>query len=149
MIDSSLPRSIRNCNPGNLRPGIAYDGIRGIDNNQPSPPYLIFEDIEHGFRALARCLMAYQSKHGIHTLPAVFARWAPASDGNDPVNYASAVAARLGVDVGADISLRDRLTLIALCNAIAVQEGGHIVLEHFSDQQVAKGVDMALGTIPS
>lgn len=149
MTALTLPRSIRNNNPGNMRPGIPYEGISGTDTAQPDPPYLIFCDVVHGFRAIARCLMAYESKHGIHTIAGVFQRWAPGADNNDPAAYGSAVAAQVGVGVNDTVSLRDRAALIAFCRAIAVQEGGQIVLDYFSDQQIGTGVDMALGTIES
>lgn len=140
---AALPRGIRNHNPGNLRPGPAWQGIAGLDRDPPDPPYLRFIDAEHGIRAIARTLMAYRDRHGIATLEAVFARWAPAGDGNDPRAYAAAVAAALGRDPGATIDLRDPAVLAALAAAITHQENGGV--EPWYDAATyARGVALAL-----
>lgn len=123
-LATALPRGIRNHNPGNLRPGPAWQGVAGLDTAPPDPPYLRFVDPEHGIRALARTLISYRERHGIDTLAGVFARWAPAGDGNDPAQYAAAVAQALGRDPAAPVDLRDPAILVALAAAITHQENG-------------------------
>lgn len=140
----ALPRGIRNNNPGNLRPGPAWQGIAGLDTEQPDPPYLHFVDPEHGIRSLARTLMTYQERHGIHTLDGVFARWAPAGDRNDPERYAAQVAAVLGKAVGEDIDLHDADVLAAIAKAIVHQEcGDNAGLPWYPDAQIKAGVALA------
>ena len=147
---TALPRGIRNNNPGNLRPGLPWQGIAGIDTAPPDPPYLRFIDPEHGIRALVRTLVSYGDHHGIDTLAGVFERWAPASDGNDPAGYAAAVAKALDREVGAPIDLYDPAILAALAAAITRQENGHgpgggSDSPWYSSQTYRRGVALALG----
>lgn len=145
----SLPRGIRNNNPGNLRPGPAWQGVAGLDTEPPDPPYLRFVDPEHGIRALARTLISYRERHGIDTLAGVFARWAPAGDGNDPDRYAAAVAQALGCDPAASIDLRDPAILAALAASITHQENGGAVAgadsSWYAAETYRRGVALALG----
>jgi hypothetical protein len=145
MTDASRPRGIRNNNPGNLRPGPAWQGVAGIDADPPDPPYLRFVDPEHGIRALARTLIAYRDRHGIATLAGVFARWAPGDDGNDPAGYAAAVAARLGIAPDDRIDLHDAAVLEALAEAITRQENGAGAQPCYAPAVYARGVALALG----
>jgi hypothetical protein len=141
----SLPRGIRNNNPGNLRPGPAWAGIAGQDQEEPDPPYLQFIDPAHGIRAIARTLIAYHDLHGIKTVAGVFARWAPAGDNNDPDSYAAAVASALGVGVSDPIDLHDAGVLVALAQAITRQENGASETPWYEDAVFHQGVTLALG----
>ena len=151
---SALPRGIRNNNPGNLRPGPSWLGVAGVDTAPPDPPYLRFVDPEHGIRALARTLISYTDHHGINTLAGVFARWAPASDGNDPDGYAVTVARELNWEVAAPIDLHDAAILAALAAAITCEENGHppgqgTNLSWYSSETYRRGVALALGGVIS
>lgn len=139
------PRGIRNNNPGNLRPGPAWQGIAGLDQDQPDPPYLRFIDPEHGVRAIARTLIAYQDLHGINTIAGVFQRWAPAGDHNDPASYAQAVASVLGVGLSDPIDLHRTAELAALASAITRQENGASAEPWYADAVYQRGVALALG----
>ncbi len=147
---AALPRGIRNHNPGNLRPGPAWQGVVGLDTEPPDPPYLRFVDPEHGIRALARTLISYRERHGIDTLAGVFARWAPAGDGNDPERYAAAVAQALGCDPAAPVDLHDPAILAALAAAITHQENGvgagaGAESSWYPAETYRRGVTLALG----
>ncbi len=135
-------------NPGNLRPlpdGGTWLGQTGI-HNTATGAYCVFADAEHGIRANAKNLLAYK-RAGRATLTSVFATWAPAGDGNDPISYARFVAERLGIAAEAPIDLADPAMLAGCCKAIAIIENGHPpapVTEWYPDETVARGVALAL-----
>jgi hypothetical protein len=136
-------------NPGNLRPlpdGEAWLGQTGV-RETPTGAYCIFADAEHGIRAMAENLLAYE-RAGPLTLAAIFATWAPARDGNDPASYAKFVAARLGVAPDKPVALTDPIVLVQCCKAIAIMENGHPpvpVEDWYPDATIAAGVALALG----
>ena len=84
-------RSFRNNNPGNLR----VAGDLGVD----ASGYGVFSTYDLGRSALVSDLTAKVQKYGGQTLAQVMQRYAPASDGNDPLAYATYVAQRLGVGI--------------------------------------------------
>jgi hypothetical protein len=87
---SSTPRGIRNHNPGNLDKGSAkWQGLAPPDQ-QTDPRFAVFIDPTWGIRAIARTLISYQDKYGIHTIRAIVARWAPPSE-NDTQAYINQV----------------------------------------------------------
>lgn len=82
------PRGIRNNNPGNIRnaAGTVWVGQTGIDD----AGFCVFDTPEHGIRALAKVLQAYQVKHGLMTIAQMIDRWAPPNE-NDTEAYTLAV----------------------------------------------------------
>lgn len=118
----SAPGSLaaRNNNPGNLRPdGSQWQGMTG-----ESGGFVTFDTPENGMRA-ARINLGNQAKlHGIDNLNDLFAKWAPASDSNDPVAYAKSVSQMTGIDPNAKIDLTDPAIQDKILPAIAKVEGG-------------------------
>ncbi|MFI3272941.1 MAG: structural protein, partial [Pseudomonadota bacterium] len=57
-----MPRGIRNHNPGNIRHGDDWQGLR---DTQTDKNFCQFVSPEFGIRALARVLMNYEKKHGL------------------------------------------------------------------------------------
>ena len=106
--ESTLPRGVRNNNPGNIRKGIPWDGLA---SEQDDSAFDQFISPQYGIRALAKLLLAYQDFHGLRTLERMCARWAPASDNNDPLAYAQAVAQSMARDLGHPVGVRDPLIL--------------------------------------
>ena len=92
-------RSYRNNNPGNLRPPGGrtnyWAGQTGVD----SGGFAIFDSYESGFAALETNLNAHIARNPNQSLADYIGIYAPSTDGNDPVSYASFVADQLGVDV--------------------------------------------------
>ena len=131
-----LPRGIRNNNPGNVISGpTRWEGeIEGAD-----PRYSSFASPEAGIRAMAKNLVAYQTK-GIDTVEGVISRWAPASE-NETAEYVKTVAAKLGVNPREPLNLSDRKTLTALATAIIEHENGN---QPYSEKVIATGIDSAL-----
>lgn len=168
-MDSLVPRCIRNNNPGDLRPlpvdipafdattgklicALPHDlwnGVVALDLAEPDPPYLVFQDLAHGVRAIARQLGSYQDKHGIHTIGGVALRWAPSKDRNDPIRYAHVVAGYANIQVSDEVDLHDADALFGIVKGIIRMEGGQEALDYVTDQVVRSGIALALGTAHS
>ncbi|HET8701041.1 MAG TPA: structural protein [Nitrococcus sp.] len=128
-------RGFRNNNPGNIRAaGDVWVGQVGID----AGGYVIFDTPEHGLRALARIMLNYQRLHGIDTLNALVARYAPASDSNDESSYVQDLSARLGIGPSAPFSIE--AMLVPLMQAIIRHENGS---QPYALAQIQAGVDLA------
>lgn len=114
-------RGIRNMNPGNIRLGESWLGLR---TKQTDPDFCQFTSMIYGCRALLKLLRTYVEKRGCTTIRKVVERWAPPSE-NDTTSYVLSVAAacrrdadeRLPVDV-------DPLIYLDLARAIARHECG-------------------------
>lgn len=114
-------RGIRNMNPGNIRLGESWLGLR---MKQTDPDFCQFTSMIYGCRALLKLLRTYVEKRGCTTIRKVVERWAPPSE-NDTTSYVLSVAAacrrdadeRLPVDV-------DPLIYLDLARAIARHECG-------------------------
>lgn len=114
-------RGIRNMNPGNIRLGESWLGLR---TRQTDPDFCQFTSMIYGCRALLKLLRTYVEKRGCTTIRKVIERWAPPSE-NDTTSYVLSVASacrrdpdeRLPVDV-------DPLIYLDLARAIARHECG-------------------------
>lgn len=115
-------RGIRDNNPGNLRPGaLAWQGELMPENN-----YCVFDTPENGIRAMAKNLLAYQSKHYCKTIRQIINRWAPPSDNNDTEAYVAVVSADVGIAADALIGLSDASVLSSMLMAIVSHENGSL-----------------------
>lgn len=110
-----------NNNPGNItgQPG-------GPDYGQYPGKFnwhnlLIFPDWDTGMAAIAQLLRS--PKYGNLSLTDAFSRYAPASDGNDPVGYAQKVADSLGLPTSTTIAELDDDQMVVAQNAISDMEG--------------------------
>lgn len=135
-------RGLRNNNPGNIAPGglIPWQGQIGDDGVD-----VTFDTVENGIRAMAIILCNYQIIHGLYTLNDIFARWAPASDGNNPTEYANYVAGQLG------ISPTDSFTITAdnivpLMQAICNMELGSYS-QYVTNQMLTDGANSTTAAI--
>lgn len=116
----STARGVRNNNPGNLRDGDfakSQPGYAGVDDRG----FAKFDSVEHGTGALDGLLTKNYS--GM-TLRQIFAKYAPASDHNNPDAYASTVAKHLGIDVDSVPNLKDQDMLNGLRHSIVSVEQG-------------------------
>ena len=114
-------RGIRNMNPGNIRLGESWLGLR---TKQTDPDFCQFTSMVYGCRALLKLLRTYVEKRGCTTIRKVIERWAPPSENNTTSYVLSAASAcrrdadeRLPVDV-------DPLIYLDLARAIARHECG-------------------------
>lgn len=130
----SKPRGIRNNNPGNIRHGDSWQGMKSV---QTDPDFVQFVAPEFGIRALAIVLKNYSAKHGINTVAGIIDRWAPPSE-NDTQSYINAVAEKLGVTPEQPINVR--MFLPQLAEAIIYHENGQ---QPYSSAVIDKGVSWA------
>lgn len=137
-LSESVPRGIRNHNPGNLRR--SPDPWVGLSPEQTDPDFLQFSESVFGIRALARTLFNYQAKHDLKTAMALIERWAPASE-NDTRAYVKAVSSELDVEAETPLDLSDRDELAALVKAIIRHECGQ---QPYSDSTIEAAVRLAL-----
>lgn len=134
----SLPRGIRNNNPGNIRDdGTAWQGKAGAD----SGGFLIFIDMSWGTRALGKDLLSKIGK-GENTITSIITAYAPSSDNNDVPAYIASVSGDTGIDPGAVLGT-DSTTLAALIRAIANHENGQDAsLQYLTDQDIQGGISL-------
>ena len=136
------PRGLRLNNPGNLRlsSGIPWQGeVPGTDLE-----FVTFSSMTMGIRAMARCLLTYQTAHGLNTIAEIIPRWAPPSE-NSTAAYIAAVAAYMGVPADAPLSLTDPAVLGRLVMAICIQEeGASAAVAAIPASTLSAGVNLAL-----
>ena len=63
--EKSLPRGIRNHNPGNIKLGTAWDGLSDEQNDDV---FCQFKEPVWGLRALVRILLTYRFNYDIKTI---------------------------------------------------------------------------------
>lgn len=128
----SIPRGIRNNNPGNiLRSRTAWKGEKPFGPGDDIE-FEVFLAPPDGIRAIAVTLLTYQSTHGLRTPRAMISRWCPPvhtfPDGTkkaqDTTAYVNRVAAAIGVAADARIDARDAAIMRPLLKAIIRQENG-------------------------
>jgi hypothetical protein len=137
----AIPLSIRNNNPGNVRPmSPAPQGAIGVNGG-----FIVFDTMENGIRWLAKQLMIYQDNHGIDTVAAAIDRWAPGSDHNDTAAYVAFVCSVLGCKPDDRFDFHDPDFLFWMVTAIGEEESGHDAFTHsVSDAQIEAGIQEAL-----
>lgn len=116
----TLPRGIRNNNPGNIRlSSTVWRGARAV---QTDGSFVQFDDMPHGIRALGIELRNYNKIHGLKTIDGVIGRWAPTIE-NDTNSYAAFVA-KLTKFGREQILTFDIPTVMDLAWAISAEENG-------------------------
>lgn len=135
--DASLPRGIRNNNPGNIRfSDVQWEG----KVTSPDTQYEAFSSPEAGIRATAVNAMT-KANRGTNTIQSLITEWAPPNE-NDTKAYIAAVSSSMGMSPTDKLNLNDPAQLTALTNAIITHENGG---NPYSAEQVAAGVNAAMG----
>lgn len=119
---STLPRGLRNNNPGNIR--ITKDRWQGLRPVQDDAEFFQFTEMRWGYRALLRTLQNYRRRHACQTVADFIRRWAPPSDGNDTSAYISRVCREMQVPSTFVPDVDDKATMCALAAAISQVENG-------------------------
>ncbi|KQM78921.1 structural protein P5 [Xylophilus sp. Leaf220] len=136
---ATIPRGIRNHNPGNI--DRTTERWQGMATDQSSDPrFVVFTGPVWGLRALAKVLLSYQRKYNLRTPAAIIGRWAPPVE-NDTGAYARQVAKALGVQPGDQIDLQDARTLERILPAIVAHENGH---QPYPEALIRQAVTLAL-----
>lgn len=120
--ETSLPRGIRNNNPGNLvKSSEKWEGAIGDDGR-----FLTFASMEWGVRAMARNIRTKQTKYGINTLRKLITKLSPPNE-NDTNKYIATVSGWTGIDPNKPINLTDPTTLTTIVNSLIKYENGRTV----------------------
>ena len=134
--DVTVPRGLRNNNPGNLRHGDKWEGLA---KDQSDPAFATFISPIYGIRAMAIVLRNYQRKHKCKTLADFIRRWAPPNE-NDTTSYIAAVARECALTPSAKIDVDDADVMAPLIAAIIRHENGK---QPYTDLQIRAALNAA------
>lgn len=98
--------------------------------------FFTFTSAIYGIRALARTLITYQDKHGLHTIRQIISRWAPPVENNTNA-YVRSVSADAGLDEDQSLDLHRFDHLFPLTKAIIHHENGQ---QPYTDAQITKAL---------
>lgn len=135
--DKTLPRGVRNNNPGNLN-FAGQDGAtkEGGANGR----FAKFSTMEEGVGALVKQLKRYEDR-GDDTLRAIINKYAPPGE-NDTGAYMGTLSKQLGVGYDQKLDQNDTKQLMALVKGIINHENG---AGYVSDSQISAGVRLGAG----
>ena len=133
MKNLSHIRGWRNNNPGNIRHGDEWEGLRIIQNDSA---FCQFTSPEFGIRAMARTLKTYHRKHGLNTLRGIINRWAPPAENNTHA-YVLSVSHRMGLHADLPYPIGIDHILNPLIKAIIHHELG---CQPYSDWLIDTGI---------
>ena len=136
-MSKSLPRGVRNHNPGNLRK--SQDPWQGLAAQQPDKEFFTFKEPKWGVRAIARTLITYQDRHNRNTIRELISRWAPPNENNTEV-YVKLVAKAVGVSADEVVDLQRYEVLEPLVKAIIKHENG---MQPYTQAQIDAGLVLA------
>lgn len=142
----SLPRGIRNRNPGNVERNNANDWLGLAKPEQMTKAqkdetrFCVFTDEQYGIRALVILLLNYQRRYRLTSIHAMLSRYAPRQDKNDTDAYIAFVAARVGVQPKQKISVSDYQTCFRLVEAIIHHENG---MQPYPAETIREGIGLA------
>lgn len=121
MNEKTLPRGLRNRNPGNIRRSETV--YKGEVRPSRDPAFKQFETMAWGYRAIFVLLDTYRIRHGLRTMAEMIARWAPPTE-NRTGNYVRTVAKRTGIPADRPLDTRDRNTMVPVAAAMSFVENG-------------------------
>ncbi len=116
-----MARGLNNRNPGNIRQ--SKGRYKGEVRPSRDPAFKQFETMAWGYRAIFVPLHTYRTRHGLRTIAAMIARWAPPSE-NKTELYIRTVSRRSGIPADRPLDTRDRRTMIPIAAAISFVENG-------------------------
>jgi len=129
-------RGWRNNNPGNIRNGPKWNGLRAI---QTDPDFSQFTSPEFGIRALAKLLINYQTNHRTTTIRLIIERYAPDAE-NDTEAYVQYVSKMVATEPDLGYRLTNKTLLADLVMAIISFECG---VQPYSRDIIMRGVNLA------
>lgn len=136
-MNQQIPRGIRNNNPGNIRWGENWQGLKK-DGKKQDPSFCVFTNAVYGIRALAKVLKNYQRLYGLNTPRKIINRYAPPFE-NQTQAYIQSVAQQLGITPDSVVDLSERGVLTVFIKAIIRYENG---IQPYKDSTIQKGIDL-------
>lgn len=133
--ENKPPRGIRNNNPGNIRWGADWQGLKK-DGKAQDPSFCVFTSPEYGIRALAKLLKNYQRLYGLNTPRKIINRYAPPNE-NQTQAYIQSVAQQLGVQPDTLVDLNEEGVLIIFVKAIIRHENG---IQPYDTDTILRGI---------
>lgn len=130
-------RGIRNNNPGNIRWGCSWQGLK-VGGKEQDKEFCVFIAPEYGIRAMCKILLNYSKLYKINTVAGIIHRWAPPSE-NNTVAYINHVAKSLGVDSDETIDVSNKNVMLKLIKTIIKHENG---INPYSDEVIKKGMNL-------
>lgn len=118
---TTIPRGLRNNNPGNIR--ITKDKWLGLREKQTDGSFFQFIAPVWGYRALIRTLQNYRRRHGCQTIADFIRRWAPENE-NNTSGYIKRVCTEMQVPSTFIPNVEDKYTMCAFAAAISLVENG-------------------------
>ena len=118
----TIPRGLRNNNPGNIR--LSKQPWQGEVRPSQDKAFCQFETMAYGYRALMKLLQNYKKLHGCNTIAQMIQRWAPPEDNNHTASYINTVCRRIGIESGRHIDVTDKAIMMSLASAISFVENG-------------------------
>lgn len=118
-------RGYRNNNPLNIR--ISNNNWLGEIKPSQDGSFCQFKSMLYGFRSAMVCIRTYIRKYNCTTLEQIINRWAPWTDGNNPVRYAEHIMKRWpetfpNKEVTIDYTNKEQMTKLVF--AMAIVENG-------------------------
>lgn len=135
--DPPYPRGIVNNNPGNLRIGLPWQGLKlGIPGG-----FCNFINLAYGIRAMGKDLTTKITSDGLNTIALEVAKYAPPSE-NDTATYISRVCGYTGWGANDPIDLSVSGTLASLVRAHMNVELGEQYSALITDDDLNEGLGM-------
>ena len=120
MRNNSLPRGLRNNNPGNIRRN--NDVFQG-EKTSSDREFKQFKLMAYGYRAIFKILSNYYRNYKLDTIHKMIGRWAPENE-NDTDAYIKAVSDYAGIPADDPININDREQMIRLVAGMSKVENG-------------------------
>lgn len=129
--NKSLPRGIRNNNPGNIDYNTANmwlgmflrGTIMQVDPTAMDSRFCQFVAPEFGIRAALMLFRTYQRKYNKETVREIISRWAPPNENNTEA-YVAAAAKSAGLTPNSVVNFTDEATAIGFVKAVVAHENG-------------------------
>ena len=120
MRNNSLPRGLRNNNPGNIRRN--SDVFQG-EKTSSDKEFKQFKSMAYGYRAIFKILSNYGRNYHLKTIRQMIGRWAPENE-NDTGAYVKAVSDYAGIPADDPIDINDREQMIRIVAGMSKVENG-------------------------
>lgn len=132
----SLPRGIRNNNPGNIRWGSEWQGLLP-ESEITDRSFCQFVDPVYGIRAIVKVLFTYKNKYKLNTIEGIINRYAPPNE-NNTQGYIQRVCNKLGVQKDEPIEL-----LHWIIKAICGVENGNDYTNYYPRELIEQAIKLA------